>query len=96
MTPGDSPGFAAFSRFGLRGFFFGFCGRSLDPFEESVSDPSYLPTRYRLSQEIIATTVGVLVAAYIISKVPKFKELIDGSSIWSTEQSIFNTPAGTP
>ncbi|AIV52871.1 Uncharacterised protein [Burkholderia pseudomallei] len=61
-----------------------------------MSEPSYLPTRYRLSQEIIATTVGVLVAAYIISKVPKFKALVDGNSIWSTEQNLLSIPAGNP
>jgi hypothetical protein len=52
------------------------------------SSPSYLPTRYRLSQEIIATTVGVLVAAWIISKVPKFKSLVDGNSVWATENNL--------
>ncbi|WP_186289119.1 hypothetical protein [Burkholderia gladioli] len=49
---------------------------------------SYLPSRFRLSQEIIATTVGVLVAAYIISKVPAFKKLVDGNTIWATEPTI--------
>lgn len=58
----------------------------------SAGTPSYLPSRFRLSQEIIATTVGVLVAAYIISKVPAMKKLVDGNSIWSTEQSLF--PSG--
>jgi hypothetical protein len=53
-----------------------------------VSEPSYLPTRYRLSQEIIATTVGVLVAAWIISKVPKMKSLVDGNTIWATENNL--------
>jgi hypothetical protein len=53
-----------------------------------VSTLSYLPTRYRLSQEIIATTVGVLVAAWIISKVPKFKSLVDGNTIWATENTL--------
>lgn len=54
----------------------------------SGSPTSYLPSRFRLSQEIIATTVGVLVAAYIISKVPAWKTLVDGSSIWSTEKNL--------
>ncbi|CAN0621094.1 conserved protein of unknown function [Burkholderia multivorans] len=53
-----------------------------------VSEPSYLPTRFRLSQEIIATTVGVLVAAWIISKVPKMKALVDGNTIWATENNL--------
>ncbi|WP_196774516.1 hypothetical protein [Burkholderia cepacia] len=45
-----------------------------------------------MSQEVIATTVGVLVAAWIISKVPAAKKLVDGNSIWSTEQTLFPTP----
>lgn len=49
---------------------------------------SYLPTRFRLSQEIIATTVGVIVAAWLISKVPSIKALVDGNSIWATENNI--------
>lgn len=53
-----------------------------------MSEPSYLPTRFRLSQEIIATTVGVLVAAWIISKVPKMKALVDGNTIWATENNL--------
>ncbi|MEN2471062.1 hypothetical protein [Burkholderia sp. GS2Y] len=55
-------------------------------------NPNYLPTWPRLSQEVIATTVGVLVAAWIISKVPAAKKLVDGNSIWSTEQTLFPTP----
>ena len=54
----------------------------------SGSPASYLPSRFRLSQEIIATTVGVLVAAYIISKVPAWKKLVDGNSVWSTENNL--------
>ncbi|MBX3766556.1 MAG: hypothetical protein QM625_22695 [Ralstonia sp.] len=46
----------------------------------------YLPTKQRLAQEVIATTVGVLVAAWIISKVPRFKALVDGNSIWALTQ----------
>ncbi|ONO14299.1 hypothetical protein [Burkholderia cenocepacia] len=61
-----------------------------------MSEPSYLPTRYRLSQEIIATTVGVLVAAYIISKVPAFKKLVDGNTIWATENNLSTTSSITP
>ncbi|WP_321797116.1 hypothetical protein [Burkholderia sp. BCC1988] len=57
----------------------------------STGTPSYLPSRYRLSQEIIATTVGVLVAAWIISKVPSLKALVDGNTIWNTEQTLFPT-----
>ncbi|MBT2180497.1 hypothetical protein KKP06_22025 [Ralstonia pickettii] len=46
----------------------------------------YLPSKHRLSQEVIATTVGVLVAAWIISKVPRAKALVDGNSIWALDQ----------
>ena len=52
------------------------------------SPASYLPSRYRLSQEIIATTVGVLVAAWIVSKVPAFKSLVDGNTIWATSNNL--------
>ncbi|MFJ1251913.1 hypothetical protein [Cupriavidus sp. CuC1] len=47
----------------------------------------YLPSKHRLSQEVIATTVGVLVAAWIISKVPKAKALVDANSVWRVSQS---------
>ncbi|WP_189595295.1 hypothetical protein [Trinickia symbiotica] len=49
---------------------------------------SYLPSLPRLSQEVIATTVGVLVAAYLISKVPAWKKLVDGNSIWATANNL--------
>ncbi len=66
----------------------GICGL-FQPIGLDVSTSnSYLPSRFRLSQEIIATTVGVLVAAYIISKVPAFKKLVDGNTIWATEPTI--------
>lgn len=49
---------------------------------------SYLPTKYRLSQEIIATTVGVILAAWIISRFPKAKALVDGNSVWATSNTL--------
>jgi hypothetical protein len=33
--------------------------------------------------EIIATTIGVVGASILISRVPFFKALVDGNSIWS-------------
>lgn len=54
----------------------------------SGSPTSYLPSRFRLSQEIIATTVGVIVAAWIISRVPSIRALVDGNSIWSTQNNL--------
>ncbi|WP_246794592.1 hypothetical protein [Burkholderia perseverans] len=57
-----------------------------------MSEPSYLPSRFRLSQEIIATTVGVIVAAWFISKVPAIKKLVDDNTIWSTEKNLSATP----
>ncbi|MBS6361488.1 hypothetical protein [Burkholderia sp.] len=56
-----------------------------------MSLSAYLPTKHRLAQEIIATTVGVLVAAWIISKWPAAKRLVDGNTVWSTSQSDFST-----
>ena len=53
-----------------------------------MSTPSYLPTRHRIAQEIIATTVGVIVAAWIISRIPKVKALVDGNSIWAVENTL--------
>lgn len=53
-----------------------------------MSAASYLPTRYRLAQEIIATTVGVIVAAWIISRVPAVKSLVDGNTIWATTNNL--------
>ena len=53
-----------------------------------MSTPSYLPTRHRIAQEIIATTIGVIVAAWIISRIPKVKALVDGNSIWATENNL--------
>ncbi|AQQ17352.1 hypothetical protein A8D61_02170 [Burkholderia cenocepacia] len=76
--------------------FFSESAGSFHSFGLNVSEPSYLPTRYRLSQEIIATTVGVLVAAYIISKVPAFKKLVDGNTIWATENNLSTTSSITP
>lgn len=52
------------------------------------SSNSWLPSKYRISQEIIATTIGVLVAAWIISKVPAMKALVDGNTIWATENNL--------
>ncbi|WP_321921057.1 hypothetical protein [Burkholderia sp. BCC1998] len=57
-----------------------------------MSLSAYLPSKHRLAQEVIATTVGVLVAAWIISKWPAAKKLVDGNTIWSTSQSDFPTP----
>ncbi|UTV53232.1 hypothetical protein [Burkholderia arboris] len=57
----------------------------------SAGNPSYLPTLPRLSQEVIATTVGVILAAWIISRFPKAKALVDGNSIWNTEKTLFPT-----
>jgi hypothetical protein len=53
-----------------------------------MSTPSYLPTRHRIAQEIIATTIGVIVAAWIISRIPKVRALVDSNSIWATENTL--------
>jgi hypothetical protein len=44
---------------------------------------NWFPTKNRMVMEIIATTIGVVGASILISRVPFFKNLVDGNSIWS-------------
>ncbi|WP_157380375.1 hypothetical protein [Burkholderia ubonensis] len=48
-----------------------------------MSIKSYLPTVERISVEVIATMCGVIGAAFLISRFPKLKALVDGNSVWA-------------
>lgn len=45
---------------------------------------NYLPSVERVSVEVIATMCGVIGAAFLISRFPKIKALVDGNSVWAT------------
>lgn len=45
--------------------------------------------------EIIATTIGVVGASILISRIPFIKALVDGNSIWSLSNSASTTTTTT-
>ncbi|MFM0206939.1 hypothetical protein PQQ96_05970 [Paraburkholderia sediminicola] len=48
---------------------------------------NWFPSRNRMVMEIIATTIGVVGASILISRIPFIKALVDGNSIWSLTNS---------
>jgi hypothetical protein len=52
---------------------------------------NWFPSRNRMVMEIIATTIGVVGASILISRIPFIKALVDGNSIWSLTNSATTT-----
>ena len=52
---------------------------------------NWFPSRNRMVMEIIATTIGVVGASILISRIPFIKALVDGNSIWSLTNSASST-----
>jgi hypothetical protein len=48
---------------------------------------NWFPSRNRMVMEILATTIGVVGASILISRIPFIKALVDGNSIWSLTNS---------
>lgn len=40
----------------------------------------FLPSKEQLSQEVIATLIGIIVSAWIISRIPELKQLVKDSN----------------
>jgi hypothetical protein len=60
----------------------GFCGL-FHRKGQDVSADNWFPSRNRMVMEVIATTIGVVGASILISRIPFIKALVDGNSIWS-------------
>lgn len=56
---------------------------------------NWFPSRNRMVMEIIATTIGVVGASILISRIPFIKALVDGNSIWSLTNSATTTTSTT-
>ena len=60
----------------------------------STGDP-WFPSKNRMVMEILATTIGVVGASILISRIPFIKALVDGNSIWSLTNSASATTTTT-
>ncbi len=56
---------------------------------------NWFPSRNRMVMEILATTIGVVGASILISRIPFIKALVDGNSIWSLTNSASTTTTTT-
>lgn len=56
---------------------------------------NWFPSRNRMVMEILATTIGVIGASLLISRVPFIKALVDGNSIWSLTNPASATTSTT-
>jgi hypothetical protein len=59
------------------------------------SADNWFPSRNRMVMEIIATTIGVVGASILISRIPFIKALVDGNSIWSLTGGASSTTSTT-
>lgn len=55
------------------------------------SNDNWFPSRNRMVMEILATTIGVIGASILISRIPFIKALVDGNSIWSLTNGASST-----
>ncbi|CAE6746586.1 hypothetical protein SAMN02787142_1245 [Burkholderia sp. WP9] len=56
---------------------------------------NWFPSRNRMVMEILATTIGVIGASILISRIPFIKQLVDGNSIWSLTNGASSTTTTT-
>lgn len=47
------------------------------------TNDNWFPSRNRMVMEILATTIGVIGASILISRIPFIKALVNGNSVWA-------------
>lgn len=49
---------------------------------------SYLPSKERVVQEVIVATLGVIAAAFFISRFPKLQAFVEANSVWNLGKAM--------
>lgn len=53
-----------------------------------MSLSAYLPSKERVVQECIVATLGVIFAAWFISRMPALQAFVEKNSVWNLGQSL--------